>query len=144
MNPRRERPHAPSSLTPARRVPEIQILSAPRNTSLGFRWNSWQPNALHADAGSGGGRSSAIRRRISANSVLGTAPPLPPGRRHGAMTDDFRADLDRPVLQTGQRPVVDRLGFRKRARKVAEIADERETEAARRWWRTPGMTAVSN
>lgn len=60
------------------------------------------------------------------------------------MTDDFRADLDRSVLQTGQRPVVDRLGFRKRARKVAEIADERETEAARRWWRTPGMTAVSN
>jgi hypothetical protein len=30
-------------------------------------------SARHAGAGSGGGRSSAINRRISANSILGTA-----------------------------------------------------------------------
>jgi len=40
-----------------------------------------------------------------------------------AMADDLGADLDQPLLQARQRPVLDRLGRRQRAKKVAKVFD---------------------
>jgi hypothetical protein len=42
-----------------------------------------------------------------------------------AVAHDFRTDLDQLVLQTRQRPVVDRLRRRQRAQEIAEVVGER-------------------
>src|SRR5262249_26575236 len=42
-----------------------------------------------------------------------------------AVAHDFRADLDQLVLQTRQRPVLDRLRRRQRAQEIAEVVGER-------------------
>ena len=39
--------------------------------------------------------------------------------------DDLRADLDELLLQTRQRPILDRLRRRQRAQKIAEIVGQR-------------------
>ena len=79
---------------------------------------------LHAGAGSGGGRSSAISRRMSANRLWNGDL----GHLEGdiaAVADDLRADLDQLLLQARQRPIFDRLRRRQRAQEVAEIVGER-------------------
>src|SRR5262245_4836145 len=47
-----------------------------------------------------------------------------------AVAHDFRADLDQLVLQTRQRPVLDRLRRRQRAQEIAEVVGERRTSRA--------------
>jgi hypothetical protein len=51
----------------------MSILSSSGRTSPVVFADPHDDRAVHAGAGSGGGRSSAISRRISANSILGTA-----------------------------------------------------------------------
>ena len=71
--PRRERPNVPEAGSIGTlRAGNSNLVLAKTHLSLGFRWNSCR-RPVHAGAGSGGGRSSAISRRISANSILGTA-----------------------------------------------------------------------
>ena len=73
----------------------------------------------------GGGRSSAISRRMSANRFLVNRDI---GHLEGdiaAVADDLRADLDEFLLEARQRPIFDRLGRRQRAQEVAEIIGER-------------------
>ena len=60
-------------VTPARRVAETPRLPSSRRTSPVVLAGTHDNRTVHAGAGSGGGRSSAISRRISANSILGTA-----------------------------------------------------------------------
>src|SRR5262245_3483034 len=54
------------------RAGSVDIAFIKTHLSLGFRWNSCR-RPVHVGAGSGGGRSSAISRGISANSLLVTA-----------------------------------------------------------------------
>ena len=71
--PRRERPNVPEAGSIGTlRAGNSNLVLAKTHLSLGFRWNSCR-RPVHAGAGSGGGRSSAISRRISANSLLVTA-----------------------------------------------------------------------
>ena len=71
--PRRERPDAPEAgKIGAARAGSSDIDLAKTHFSRGSHWNSCR-RPVHASAGSGGGRSSAINRRISANSLLVTA-----------------------------------------------------------------------
>ena len=53
-----------------RRAPETLILTSPRRTSPVVFAGTHDDRAAHAGAGGGCGRSSAISRRISANSIL--------------------------------------------------------------------------
>ena len=57
----------------APRLGSAEIAFIKAHLAQGSCWNQWQPDAHHAGAGSGGGRSSAINRKISVNSILGTA-----------------------------------------------------------------------
>ena len=60
-------------VTLARRAPKMpNLLSSRRISSVGFARTHDNPR-LHAGAGSGGGRSSAISRRMSSNKSLGMA-----------------------------------------------------------------------
>jgi hypothetical protein len=71
-------------------------------TYLSHGFGTHDNRTPHADAGSGGGRSSAISRRISGNRVLGMATF---GHLEGditAVADDLRADLDEFFLQARQ------------------------------------------
>ena len=71
--PRRERPNVPEAGSIGTlRAGNSNLVLAKTHLSLGFRWNSCR-RPVHAGAGSGGGRSSAISRRISAKSLLVTA-----------------------------------------------------------------------
>jgi len=73
-SPRQERQRAPTAGNiGVPRVGRAEIGFIKTHLSYGSCWNSCRPDARHAVAGSGGGRSSAIRRGISANSILGTA-----------------------------------------------------------------------
>ena len=60
-----------------------------------------------------------------------------------AVAHHLRADLDQLVLQTRQRPVLDRLRRRQRAQEIAEVVGERMNGAAPRWRRTFGTTVAS-
>ena len=61
-----------------------------------------------------------------------------------AVAHDLRADLDQLVLQTRQRPVLDRLRRRQRAQEIAEVVRRaHEAGAAPRWRRTFGTTVAS-
>ena len=44
------------------------------------------------------------------------------------MADDLRADLDELLLQTRQRPILDRLRRRQSAQEIAEIIGQRGRE----------------
>ena len=57
----------------APRLGSAEIAFIKAHLAQGSCWNQWQPDAHHAGAGSGGSRSSAINRKISVNSILGTA-----------------------------------------------------------------------
>ena len=58
-------------VTLARRAPKMpNLLSSRRTSSVGFA-RTHDNQRLHAGAGSGGGRSSAISRRMSPNKFLG-------------------------------------------------------------------------
>jgi hypothetical protein len=59
--------------TSAQRVWSAEIAFINAHLAQGSCWNRWRPRARHAGAGSGGGRSSAINRSISVNSILGAA-----------------------------------------------------------------------
>ena len=60
-------------VTLARRAPKMpNLLSSRRTSSVGFA-RTHDNQRLHAGAGSGGGRSSAISRRMSPNKFLGMA-----------------------------------------------------------------------
>jgi hypothetical protein len=71
----------------------------------------------------GGGRSSAIMRKMSAKTLRGIATYLE--RDVVRVTDHVRADLDRLFAHRRHRPVLDRLRCRQRAQEVAEIVGER-------------------
>ena len=62
------------------------------------------------------------------------------------MAHDLRANLDQLFLQTGERPIFDRLGRRQRAQEVTEIIGERvKLEADRvRGERVAGKTGPSD
>jgi hypothetical protein len=62
---------APKPESSARQAPKMQILMSSRRTSpLVFDWTQ-NNQALHVDTTAGGGRSSAISRRMSPNRFRG-------------------------------------------------------------------------
>jgi hypothetical protein len=61
------------SVTPALSASEMSISRSSRRTSPLVLADTHDSRTPHAGAGSGGGRSCEISRRISANSILGTA-----------------------------------------------------------------------
>jgi len=67
------RPNVPEAVSIGTlRAGNSNLAFAKTHLSLGFRWNSCR-RPVHAGAALGDGRSSAISRRISANSLLVTA-----------------------------------------------------------------------
>ena len=66
-------------------------------------------------------RSSAISRRISASSVLGTATSAIWKAKYRPWLTTFAPILISFSFQARQRPVRDRLGRRERAQEVAEV-----------------------
>ena len=90
---------------------------------------------LPAGAASGGGRSSAMSRRMSAKRFLGMATSAILEGDVATVTDDLSADLDQLIFEARQRPIFDRLWRPERAEEVAEIVGERMEEGGRRWRR---------
>jgi hypothetical protein len=89
-------------VTFTRRAPKMWILLSSRRTSP-LVFDGMQNNqALHVVAAAGGGRSSAISRRMSAN----RSRDGDPGHLEcdvAAMADDLRADFDELLFQGCQR-----------------------------------------
>jgi hypothetical protein len=101
----------PGPVTPGRFALGMAIWLSSRRTSPVVFAGMHDNRAPHTGAGSGGGRSSAISCRISANV---------PGMR-----DDLGADLHEFFPQARQRPLLDRLGQCQRPHEVAEIVGQR-------------------
>jgi 2-phospho-L-lactate transferase/gluconeogenesis factor (CofD/UPF0052 family) len=92
-------------------------------------------------AGSGGDRSSAVRRRISAKRSFGMATSAI-WNDVAAVAHHLRADLDQLLLQARQRPILDRFRRCQSAQETAEIVGER-MKLEPNWQRTSCTTAAS-
>jgi hypothetical protein len=72
--------------------------------------------------------AAAVVRRSAAKSpgtFVSGRQPRPFGMRHSGVADDLRSDFDQLLVQARQRPILDRLGCRRRAEKVAKVIGER-------------------
>src|ERR1700730_2286109 len=101
-NPRHGGYRAPKPVTLARQAPKISILLASRRTSPLVFDRTHNNQALHVETAAGGGRSSAISRRMWAN----RSRDGDPGHLEcdvAAMADDLRADFDELLFQGCQR-----------------------------------------
>ena len=85
------------------------------------RANACTPHAVNSK---GGGRSSGISRRMSANRFLATAPCAIWNVIFVRMANDVHANIDQPFPERRHRRILDRLRRRQRAQEVAEFPGE--------------------